>query len=112
SLSSSHSTTFPYTTLFRSRKLARVSTRESSVHIALGIEAGSNSHQVRMDVQHIGDHLCRSGFMSLTLRARTNCNHDFAVNIQLAVRSLRVTGVWQARIHNLRLAEIIGTRVE
>src|SRR5215467_10240356 len=50
--------------------------------------------------------------MSLSLRTRTDGNYNFAVDVELTIRALGVAGERRSGIHNARLAEIVGSRVE
>ena len=96
----------------RHRELAGVGSGESGVHVALGVEAGAHRDHVGMNVQHVGDDLGGGGFVSLALRAGADCDHDFAVDIELAVRALRIAGERRTGIDDLRLAEIVGAGIE
>src|SRR5437868_14305222 len=82
------------------------------MHVALSVEAGAHRDQIGMNTQHVGDDLRRSGFMSLALRTRTNCDNDLSVNVELAVRTLRVTRKRGIGIDDLRLSEIVGAGIE
>ncbi len=93
-------------------ELAGVGAGHSGVHVALGIEAGANRDQVGMNIENVGDDLRRGGFVSLALRAGTDGDDDFAVDIELAVGALRVAGKRRVGIDDLRLAEIVGAGVE
>src|ERR1035441_9045806 len=96
----------------RNRKLAGVRTRHPGVHVALGIEACAHGDQVGMNIEHVGYDLRRGGFVSLALRTRTDGHYHFTVDIELAVRALRVAGERRVRVDDLRLAEIVGSRIE
>ena len=76
----------------RDSELAGICSGESGVHVALGVEAGAHGDQVRMDVKHIGDDLRRGGLVPLTLRTGTDGDDDFAIDVELAVGALRVSG--------------------
>src|SRR3954449_7219102 len=93
-------------------KLAGIRSREAGVHIALSIETSAHRDHVRMNIQDVSHNLCRRGFMSLSLWTRTYCDHNFAINIELAIRALRIPGKWRMWIDDLRLPEIIRARVQ
>ena len=78
-------------------ELTGIGPGKSGVHVAFGIEAGAHRDHVGMNAQHIGDHLGGSGFVSLTLRAGADRHYDFAIDIEFAVRTLRIAGVRQRR---------------
>ena len=94
------------------RKLAGVGSGKSRVYIALGVEVSAHRDQIRMNVQHIRYDLRRGGFVSLTLRTGADRNHDLSVDIKFAVCALRIAGIWQEGIHDLRLSEIVGAGIE
>src|SRR5271157_4250879 len=50
--------------------------------------------------------------MSLALRAGADGNDDFAINIQFAVRALRITGKRGIGVHDLGLPEVVGSGIE
>src|SRR5215471_18987649 len=65
-----------------------------------------------MDVQHIGNDLCRSRLVSLSLRTRTHGNDHLAVDVELAICTLRIPGERCAGIDDLRLSEVVRARIE
>src|SRR5260370_23628223 len=82
------------------------------MHVALGVESCSHCNQVRVDIEHISNHLRGGCFVTLALGARTNSDDNLAIDIQLAVCALRVSGKRRIGIHDLRLAKIVGSRIE
>ena len=72
------------------RKLTGVRARCPRVHVAFGVETGTHSNHVRVNVEHVGDDLRGGRFVALALRAGTDSNDNFAIDIQLAVRALRI----------------------
>src|SRR5208337_2082479 len=75
-------------------------------------EAGAHGDQVGMNVEHIGDDLRRGSLVSLALRTRPDRHNYFAVDIELAVCALRVTGKRRVGIDDLRLPKIIRSRIK
>src|SRR5208337_723999 len=65
-----------------------------------------------MNVEYVGDDLRGGGFVSLALRTRTDGNNHFAVDIEFAVRALRVTGERRVGVDDLRLAEVVRSGIE
>src|SRR5260370_34052552 len=82
------------------------------MRVALGVESCSHCNQVRVDVEHIGNHLRGGCFVTLPLWTRTHRDDDLAIDIQLAVCALRVSRKRRIGIHDLRLAKIVRTRIE
>src|SRR5260370_12559514 len=82
------------------------------MHVALGVESCSHCNQVRVDIEHIGNHLRGGCFVTLALGARTNSDDNLAIDIQLAVCALRASGTRRIGIHDLRLAKIVASRIE
>ena len=70
------------------RELAGVRTGESSVHVALGVEAGAHCDQVGRDVKNVGYYLSRRGLVPLALGTGTDGHHHLAINFELTVRAL------------------------
>src|SRR5205814_4378118 len=92
-------------------KLAGVGSGESGMHIQFGIESGADGDHVGMNVENIRDNLRGCGLVSLPLRAGTDRDDDFAVNIELAVRALRIAGERSVGVDDLRASEVVGAGI-
>src|SRR5215831_3883542 len=82
------------------------------MNVAFSIETGAYRDHIRMNIQNIRDHLRSRGFMTLALRTGPDRYHDFSVNIQFAVCPLRVAGIGQAWVDDLRLAKVVRARIQ
>src|SRR5207249_12200637 len=88
----------------RNRKLASVGVRSPTVHVAFRVKSCAHGNEVRVDVEDIGNDLRRRRLVTLALRTRTHRHNDLAINIQFAVRSLRISGKRRISIDDLRRA--------
>ncbi len=61
-----------------------------------------------MDVEDIGNDLRRRRFVTLALGTRTYRDDDLAIDIQLTICALGISGKRRIGIDDLRLAKILG----
>src|SRR5438046_712687 len=80
--------------------------------VALGVEAGANRDDVGIHVEHVGDYLRGDRLMSLALRDGADADDDLAIDIELDVGGLRIAAEGRMRVHDARLAEVVGAGIE
>src|SRR5262249_3513436 len=93
-------------------ELAGIRAGESGVDVAFSIETGTHGDEIGADVENVSNNLCSGGFVPLALRTTADGDDNFAIDIELTICTLRVTGKRSARVYDLRLAEIVGSGIE